>query len=134
MIIPMVMAIALTITGPISGQPVKTLKNSMSEAYDRNSVSSGRGANKTPKRIERAPGENLVCGRVVCISPDALTVERTVISLPSKRTLYDSNGLQTSFAGLRVGDYVAVRISSCETMIQRISREEANANRTNDAR
>lgn len=129
----MVMAIALTITGPVAGQPVKTLKNSTSEAYDRNPVNPGRSANTMPKRIERV-GENLVCGRVVCISPEALTVERTVISLRTQTTVYDSNGSQTSLRGLKTGDYVAVRISSGGSVIQKISREEANANRTYDAR
>jgi hypothetical protein len=68
-----------------------------------------------------------IYGRLESISDKIVTVNKTIIALPEKVSVYRSNGSPISLNSLKIGDYVAVTLlSTTEAVIKMVTQQEAD--------
>ena len=76
-----------------------------------------------------------IYGRLESISNRIMTVNKTIIALPEKVSVYRTDGTPISLKSLKVGDYVAVALlSKTEAVIKMVTRQEADRQRPLDVR
>ena len=68
-----------------------------------------------------------IYGRLESISDKIVTVNKTIIALPEKVSVYRSNGSPISLSSLKTGDYVSVTLlSKTKAVIKMVTRQEAD--------
>ncbi|MEW6327317.1 MAG: hypothetical protein AB1487_06955 [Thermodesulfobacteriota bacterium] len=76
-----------------------------------------------------------IYGRLESISDRTLTINKTIIALPEKVSVYNMDGGPISLSSLKIGDYVAVRLlGKTEAVIKTVPRQEADRHRPLDVR
>lgn len=76
-----------------------------------------------------------IYGRLESISDRTLTVNKTIIALPEKVSVYRTDGSPISLNSLKIGDYVAVSLlSKTEAVIKMVARQEVDRHRPLDVR
>lgn len=76
-----------------------------------------------------------IYGRLESISDRIMTVNKTIIALPEKVSVYRTDGSPISLNSLKIGDYVAVTLlSKTEVVIKMVTRHEADRHRLLDVR
>ena len=76
-----------------------------------------------------------IYGRLESISDKIVTVNKTIIALPEKVSVYRTDGSPISLNSLKIGDYVSVTLlSKTEAVIKMVKRQEADRHRPLDIR
>ena len=76
-----------------------------------------------------------IYGRLESISDKIVTVNKTIIALPEKVSVYRTDGSPISLSSLKTGDYVAVSLpSKTEAVIKMVTRQEADRHMPLDVR
>ncbi len=76
-----------------------------------------------------------IYGRLESISDKIVTVNKTIIALPEKVSVYRADGSPISLGSLKTGDYVAVSLrGKTEVVIKMVTRHEADRHRPLDVR
>jgi hypothetical protein len=76
-----------------------------------------------------------IYGRLDSVSDRIVTVNKTIIALPEKVSVYRTDGSPISLNSLKIGDYVAVSLlSKTEAVIKMVARQEADRHRPLDVR
>lgn len=76
-----------------------------------------------------------IYGQLESISNRIVTVNKTIIALPEKVSVYRTDGSPISLSSLKIGDYVAVSLlSKTEAVIKKVTRQEADRHRPLDVR
>ena len=71
-----------------------------------------------------------IYGRLESISDRIVTVNKTIIALPEKVSVYRTDGSPISLTSLKIGDYVAVSLrGKTEAVIKMVTRREVNRHR-----
>jgi len=76
-----------------------------------------------------------IYGRLESFSDKIVTVNKTVIALPEKASVYRTDGSPISLSSLKIGDYVSVTLlSKTKAVIKMVTRQEADRHRPLDVR
>lgn len=76
-----------------------------------------------------------IYGRLESIPDRIVTVNKTIIALPEKVSVYSTDGSPISLNSLKIGDYVAVTLlTKTEAVIKMVTRQEADRHRPLDVR
>lgn len=68
----------------------------------------------------RASNQKIVKGKVIEITKNSITIDRTTIALTKKIRSFDIHGDIIIFDDIKKGDYVSVRLERNETVIRKI--------------
>jgi len=76
-----------------------------------------------------------IYGRLESISDRIVMVNKTIIALPEKVSVYRADGSPISLSSLNIGDYVAVSLrGNTEVVIRMVTQHEAHRHRPLDVR
>ncbi|MCD6399951.1 hypothetical protein J7L85_04085 [candidate division WOR-3 bacterium] len=114
LILSLTMSVMVLVANMAAGQDVKTIHGGLD--------SSGQDM-------------GTIYGRLESISDGIVTVNKTIIALPEKVSVYRADGSPISLGSLKTGDYVAVSLpSKTEVVIKMVTRREADRHRPLDVR
>ncbi|MDL1984106.1 MAG: hypothetical protein LWX54_07945 [Deltaproteobacteria bacterium] len=76
-----------------------------------------------------------IYGRLDSVSDKIVTVNKTIIALPEKVSVYRADRSPISLSSLKIGDYVSVTLlSKTKAVIKMVTRQEADRYRPLDVR